>query len=709
MSSNVLQKKKIFDTVITPPPPAASRMIGSEEYKVRVQSALLPDCPSTLSSPANTPVYIPRLNGGRKLYVEQSEPAWLTGAHGGPKPAKTDMQEPHWHNQHTALRAQNLTRNASTPTSGSSLEANISPEDFGEDAMELEGPAPVVDSQDDPFGDSHETELPGVSGGNDLDVIGPTALLNPVGVHDAGIADDESLNHDGESVCESEEPCPPEETPECAPAPFVFPIRPPGYVRPVFKPMCRPEATPMTREEAVAAASAALNGPARHPPQNRLPVCTCPEPQTQEEPVLSAVLQERAEAASKAGGPAKIFGKGIAFLTDWKKRPTMIKLEDRSAPVTTKSRHYEGCILCTPKPSPNSSMSDSQIGGKELYAPSRQDPGPPPLTPPPTPGSEEIDSDFEDLQRCSSRKSAMIPSGFNQMNTMLAYPGYLGEPGSRIQSMDEFNIDMRQSSQEGDGPYNTSGSYHDADYCSNNLNWPLVANEGHVDTSGFQGGFHGSDPEYQSNISPSGSIELLTGNKTTGYVRGRRNYPGWSNNEASSSKNPNNDGTATMELSPIFHKGAPGPEIENGVKRLPLSNSPIFPGNSGIMRLPDEEIPHPGERKDHQVIGADGVYEMVDLGAPNPDGSELAAVEEGEREGEEGEVEEEEEEDKVVAPPSVWQLLKEKAKKAVVVCSSITLIKIEMRRFWYWVVYEGGYKAASIWAALLLLIVIVAM
>lgn len=46
------------------------------------------------------------------------------------------------------------------------------------------------------------------------------------------------------------------------------------------------------------------------------------------------------------------------------------------------SRHYEGCILCTPQPSPRTSLASSEEGDLQLFlAPSKQSAGPPPTEP----------------------------------------------------------------------------------------------------------------------------------------------------------------------------------------------------------------------------------------------------------------------------------------------------------------------------------------
>lgn len=85
-------------------------LIGTDEHKVRVTSALLPDSPFASTAAPNNEVFIPRLNGGRQLHIQQMEPAWLTGIHGLPKPEQAHLPDTHWHKRHTALRALNLTK-----------------------------------------------------------------------------------------------------------------------------------------------------------------------------------------------------------------------------------------------------------------------------------------------------------------------------------------------------------------------------------------------------------------------------------------------------------------------------------------------------------------------------------------------------------------------------------------------------------------------
>lgn len=164
MSSNITPKESIYDPTAPPWTPSIYPrprhvVVGTDEHKVRVTSTLLPDSPFASTAPLNNQVFIPRLDGSRQLYVEKKEPAWLTGAHGLSKPAKVHLPLPHWHKQHTALRAQNLTKNANRPAANgpdpASRKIDVYSEAFESDPAKLKHvpvvvlpPAPCVDAAD---------------------------------------------------------------------------------------------------------------------------------------------------------------------------------------------------------------------------------------------------------------------------------------------------------------------------------------------------------------------------------------------------------------------------------------------------------------------------------------------------------------------------------------------------------------------------------
>lgn len=120
MSSNTIPRESLDHVAHSWGPSANPHhrrvLIGTDEHKVRVTSALLPDSPFASTAVPNNQVFIPRLNGGRQLHIEQMEPAWLTGVHGVSKPEKVYLSEAHWHKRHTALRALDFVKGASHPS-----------------------------------------------------------------------------------------------------------------------------------------------------------------------------------------------------------------------------------------------------------------------------------------------------------------------------------------------------------------------------------------------------------------------------------------------------------------------------------------------------------------------------------------------------------------------------------------------------------------
>lgn len=120
MSSNTIPRESLDPAAPSWVPSANPHprrvLIGTDEHKVRVTSALLPDSPFSSTAVPNNQVFIPRLNGSRQLHIEQMEPAWLTGVHGVSKPEKAHLSEAHWHKRHTALRTLNFVKGGSHPS-----------------------------------------------------------------------------------------------------------------------------------------------------------------------------------------------------------------------------------------------------------------------------------------------------------------------------------------------------------------------------------------------------------------------------------------------------------------------------------------------------------------------------------------------------------------------------------------------------------------
>lgn len=196
MSSDITPKESLYDHTAplwTPPiyPRPRRVLVGTDEHKIRVTSTLLPDSPFASTAPLNNQVFIPRLDGGRQLYVEKKEPAWLTGAHGLPKPAKVHLSEPHWHKQHTALRAQNLTKNAGHPVANGpdlvSQIIDVYPEAFESDPAKLKH-VPVVVLPPAPCVDTADANWPRPMVRRDvLEIVGPSVSSIPAEAHNVDI------------------------------------------------------------------------------------------------------------------------------------------------------------------------------------------------------------------------------------------------------------------------------------------------------------------------------------------------------------------------------------------------------------------------------------------------------------------------------------------------------------------------------------------
>lgn len=659
-------------------------MVGTEEHKVRTMSVLLPDSPFASSSPPNGDIFVPRLNGGRQLYIEQSEPAWMTGAHGQQKPVKNNLQEVDWRNQHPALRARNLSRNFTTSVYGECGPAcdviDVDPEAFEQDSAKLSY-APETVLHRELYEDPDDIGWPKLMiRSNDLEIIGPSPLRNPIVAYDASANRSERLSNNSRCICTDGRDCPAQGSSSSEEGEyddiFVFPMRQPDHQPKVSEFTTTTEAldpVQTTYEEAISTTYAILNGNSRERSPDGV-IDGRFETESSKVPKKPALNGSKSKDVSGSSSKEKssrmkLFGKGITLFNDWRKKPKVVKLEKMNVSVVPEVRHYEGCILCTPQPSPHSSVTGNGI---ELYAPSRQNPGPPPHTPlpsPPSPKGKEIEKHSENLTQ-SYPNTPLFPASFNNLRDIVQFSDGIGSPGPSNWWIEKLSTVPQQPLQEDHGPYNTSTeSFHDqyGDF-SSGLGWPSGTDGkriGSLDSGAFR-----PDSEYCPNLSPSGSIELLTGTRTTEGC-GKKTYPGRSIiNGASNSKNPVNDEIIPNKKRSIFSRRTPTPDLESGINRLPSSNSPIFPGRQGTVRLPDQGIPHPGERRDHQAMGAEGVYEMVDLGAAEPTQTGSAAVE-----GQED-------------TRSVWEKLKKSAIKAAAVCSSVDLMKTEMRRFWDWVLAQ---------------------
>lgn len=405
---------------------------------------------------------------------------------------------------------------------------------------------------------------------------------------------------------------------------FVFPPRGPDYQKPALSkhkrvPRVIKEEIETTYEEAIAATYAILTRNERK--------CTCPRPPP----------------------GIKFFGNGASWIKRKEKgKDGMIVLEERTPPIA-KVRHYEGCILCTPTPSPRSSEEDT---GRELFAPSKQNPGPPPSSPPPFPNVEEPSSHRPGF----CRRTTLLPVGFNQLKAMFGGLSDDTEPGPSNRSIEDMSDLASQLTDVGHGPYN-SQSYHD-EYINtlNNVPQPFGRNENHVISLDLQGGgLAVSELQYVPNLSLGGSTECLTGANAASSSR-RRQYPGYD----SSGKNPDNDEIIPTKRGSIFDRGNRVPDLESGIRRFPFVSRPVFPGNSGVVRLPDEEIPRP------QVMGVDGVYEMIDLGMVDLNEPESATTQ-----GEAG-------------TQSRLERAKGVVVRVAVIISSPKILKSQVQIFWKW-------------------------
>lgn len=314
--------------------------------------------------------------------------------------------------------------------------------------------------------------------------------------------------------------------------------RGPSYKRPTVPkfPSIADDEIEATYEDAIAETLAILT-------RNEIK-CTCPPG-----PAPKAILTDTATW----GG---FFGN---IMSRKQKQKADTSLEEQNAP---KAKHYEGCILCTPPPSPRASEEDIARAAPGL---SRQNPGPPPSSPLPLPNLRE-----RSYQAADARRSTLLPAGVLQLETMFTLPDGTG-PGPSNHS----TLTITSQSIEPDhGPYN-SQSYHDG---------------------------HNS-----SNLPPSGSTELLTGANIAGNGRGRRLYPHYN---TPISRNPDSNQVIESRRGSIFNRRISVIDLESGIGRFNFINHPMLPVDNSIIRLPD-----------HHANGADimpeaAEFEMVDLTEP---------------------------------------------------------------------------------------------
>lgn len=303
------------------------------------------------------------------------------------------------------------------------------------------------------------------------------------------------------------------------------------------------------------------------------------------EPVSNIAVPENLAAAEKSSR-FKILGKN-GFFTSWKKATKTVNLEERGIEEIPRDRHYEGCILCPPQPSPRSSVT-STVGAPELYAPSGQNPGPPPLTPPPSPtGNKDIKG-----KSPAPQQSLLAPTSYNVMKDLLGKHDKVGQPGPS---------NYYQGASNRRSPFNNYPTYlnrsSNSSNDSGNLGGPSKRPdqaEGNVDTAS-------RSLNIRLELS-SGDNEYAVKNDTDG------NY----------------DRDPYQESQEDTHNRAKGV-----IKRRPLSGRPSFLGkrsSRGLIRLPDNsgEGPHPGSRRNHQYLGADGIYEMVEIGSMSASSSAVA-------------------------------------------------------------------------------------
>lgn len=327
--------------------------------------------------------------------------------------------------------------------------------------------------------------------------------------------------------------------------------------------------------------------------------CTCPpgfEGSTRNPSTMGTTIM-------KWGSRTKIFGKGGPFWVQRKqKQKENINLEEIN---TSEVKHYEGCILCTPPPSPRTSEEDI---GRVTFGLSKQNPGPPPPLPAPSPNS---------YQAGDGRRSTLLPAGVRQLNSIFEELSEGGEPGPSNQS----TLSNRPSITNvvNHGPYN-SRSYHDGyNTHFNNFTQSFERNGSSLDS---QDDRH-IEPEsqYNSDFFRSGSTEFLTEANTTGNGRGRRQYP----IHEASSRNLGGDRiiSSRRPRGSIFNRGTPVFDLESEIRIFPFANLPIFPINNSIIRLPDHEISYLDAEIPHRAINtgtARGVadFEMVNLNEPGP-------------------------------------------------------------------------------------------
>lgn len=456
---------------------------------------------------------------------------------------------------------------------------------------------------------------------------------------------------------------------------FVFPPRGPDYPNPVFKyrkaPNTVPEETQTDKEEIIRESLVNLNnfvfpprGPDYQKPAvskyNRTPKVVEEEVETTYEEAIAATYAILTRNERKCTCPPepgiKVFGNTRFWMKrKEKEKDGMIVLKERN-PSITKVRHYEGCILCTPTPSPRSSEEDI---GREFFSPSKQNPGPPPSSPPPFPNLEERSEYRPDF----ARRTTLVPVGFSQLNTMFEGFPNGAEPSRSNRSIESPTEVSSQLTEVRHNPYN-SQSYHDGYRIPlDDLSQPLGRAETHVSSPGLQdGGPTIEESQYIINLSLRGSTQLLTGANAAGSSRGRRQYPDYD----ASSRNLDSDGTIPTRRGSIFNRGTLASDLENGrVKCFPFSSRPIFPGNHGIMRLPDKDIPRPSAGMSPQAIGADGMYETIDLEMVDPNEPE-SAIQGG------------------AGAQTRFERAKGVVAGVVVILSSPEILKNQVHKFWKW-------------------------
>lgn len=591
MTSDSHEKKLVIDTSMAPDitpsvSPPRRVMMGTDVHKVRPESTLLPASPWSFHNPSDE-IWLTGVDGQPILYVEDPEPVYIRGAPGYPRAAKSDDMGD-WRNQHAALRAKNLIRRSSR----GGLATSYPPSGFIEVAPEAFIPkrwdpaqlstAALYKSGYVGYGGS---ERPRAMMNDDFD-IGPSPLRNPVEAIEASIRERHRLSN-GSIVTRASVGClgcencifggAKDPTENWAPDTSYHQYNCFRFLNDQF-----PEGYP--------------NGPEEYPTGPRWkqgpPICVCTNGPTKPE---DEIYKPR-KAFNKPNPPPpppekekesriRLLGKSILTSRADKKQPKTINLEERNGTDAPRNRHYEGCILCSPQPSPNSSVAGSwEERGKFMYAPSGQNPGPPPLTPPPSPGGQASGSGI------STSGVPIFPASFDPIKRLLTQEvskEHCFTPGPRI-----------PVKQEGFG---SSAFYKRSNSCRLQPNYE----DTHLSPS------------------PNGSVENLTrASGIKGFIRGKRSY--LDKKDQKINTRPESGEGSRVRRSPLFTTFPPTTSAhDRGIKRLPSSNCPTFYGtpHAAHIRLPDDlnDGPHPGVRLDHQFLGADGVYEMVDFNNEYPE------------------------------------------------------------------------------------------